>query len=178
MNTKKEITKLCTDCKTEFVIDSGDLNLYEKIGLEIPEMCFFCRLKQHLAFFPFGKFRKGVSDLSEENLSSNDGISALDLPDSIIDTDKNISTQALICPESNYRFNISPTEFEFHKNKSFSLPRLHFDTRILNKIKKIAVLKGYPYKCTFCENDINAYYPPEWNYQKIACEECYKQNIA
>ena len=115
---------------------------------------------------------------SEEDLSSHEGMSSLELPDSINDTDKEISMQALICPESKYRFNISSAEYEFHKNKSFALPRLHFDTRILKKIKKTAVLKAYPYKCTFCGNDIMAYYPPEWNYQKIACEECYKQNIA
>ena len=115
---------------------------------------------------------------SEEDLSSHEGMSSLELPDSINDTDKEISMQALICPESKYRFNISSAEYEFHKNKSFALPRLHFDTRIMKKIKKTAVLKAYPYKCTFCGHDIMAYYPPEWNYQKIACEECYKQNIA
>jgi hypothetical protein len=65
---QKTITKTCIDCKQEFTIDSGDLVLYEKVGLKIPEQCFFCRLKQYLAFWPFGKFRKGVSDLSGENL--------------------------------------------------------------------------------------------------------------
>ena len=42
----------------------------------------------------------------------------------------------------------------------------------------MSVLKRYPYKCFYCEKEINAYYPPEWGYEKIACEECYKQNIA
>jgi hypothetical protein len=115
---------------------------------------------------------------SEEDLSSQDGISSLELPDSILDTEKNISTQALICPETNYRFNISEAEYEFHKNKGFALPRIHFDLRMLKKARKTAVLKAYPYQCIFCGRDIMAYYPPEWGYKKIACEECYKQNIA
>ena len=60
--------KTCIDCKNEFIINSGDLILYQKVGLEIPEQCFDCRLKQYFAFWVFGKFRKGVSDLSGESL--------------------------------------------------------------------------------------------------------------
>jgi hypothetical protein len=115
---------------------------------------------------------------SEEDLSSEDGISSLELPDSILYTDSNITTQALICPESKYRFNISVSEYEFHKRKNFALSRLHFDSRILDKMKTMSIIKSYPYKCFYCKKDIMAYYPPEWGYQKIACEECYKQNIA
>ena len=115
---------------------------------------------------------------SEEDLSSQDGISSLKLLDSILDTKPEVTSQALICPETHFRFNISQAEYEFHKRKNFALPRLHFDLRMLKKARKTAVLKSYPYKCFYCGKDINAYYPPEWGYQKIACEECYKQNIA
>jgi len=115
---------------------------------------------------------------SDEDLSQTNGISSLELPDSILDTEPEISKQALICPETKYRFNISQAEYEFHKRKNFVLPRLHFDLRIMRKMKTMSVIKTYPYKCFYCEKDIEAYYPPEWNYQKIACEECYKQNIA
>ncbi|MFA6301325.1 MAG: hypothetical protein WC609_03170 [Candidatus Paceibacterota bacterium] len=115
---------------------------------------------------------------SEEDLSSKDGISSLELPDSIIDTKPDVVLQALICPETHYKFNISKTEYQFHKRKNFALPRKHFDLRTLKRIIKTTVLKSYPYKCVYCKKDINAYYPPEWGYQNIACEECYKQNIA
>ena len=114
---------------------------------------------------------------SEENLSSQDGISSLELVDSIIDTDSSVSSEALICPETGYRFNISSAEYKFHKRKNFALPRIHFDLRMLNKMKKTAVLKSYPHKCVYCKKNIQVYYPSEWGYQKIACEECYKQNI-
>ncbi len=115
---------------------------------------------------------------SEEDLSSDEGVSSLELPDSIKDTSSDVSTQALICPETHYRFNISKAEYEFHKRKNFTLPRLHFDRRIMKQVIKMSTTTSYPYKCFFCQKDINAYYPPEWGYQKIACEECYKQNIA
>ena len=115
---------------------------------------------------------------SEEDLSSKDGMSSLELPDSILKTEKSIISQALICPETKYRFNISEAEYEFHKRKGFALPRIHFDLRILKKARKTGILRAYPYKCIYCQSDIMAYYPPEWGYKKIACEECYKQNIA
>ena len=42
--------------------------MYEKVGIELPTICFFCRVKNHLSFWLFGKFRKGKSDLSGESL--------------------------------------------------------------------------------------------------------------
>ena len=114
----------------------------------------------------------------DDDLSSTDGVSSLELPDSIQDTEASISSQALICPRTHYRYNISPAEFQFHKNKSLALPREHFDQRILKKIRKTSVIKSYPYRCFYCQQDILAYYPPEWGYNKIACEECYKREIA
>ena len=115
---------------------------------------------------------------SEDDLSSQNGMSSLDLPDSINDTGKDITVIALICPETKYRFNVSEAEYEFHKRKGFALPRTHFDLRMLKRARKTATLKSYPSRCFYCQKDIMAYYPPGWGYGKIACEECYKQNIA
>ena len=61
-------TRTCQSCSTPFVITSGDFALYEKTGLEIPVNCFSCRVAQHFAFWPFGKFRSGVSALSGQSL--------------------------------------------------------------------------------------------------------------
>ena len=54
MNTKSQKINVCVNCKNKFVIDSGDLLLYEKVGLKIPKQCFECRLKQYFAFWVFG----------------------------------------------------------------------------------------------------------------------------
>lgn len=114
----------------------------------------------------------------DEDLTSTEGVPSLDLPDSILETEADVSTKALICPESKYRFNISPSEYEFHKRKKIALPRIHFDLRMIKKGRKTATLKTTDYQCHYCKKEINAYYPTEWGYHKIACEECYKQNIA
>lgn len=58
----------CTDCKKEFILSDAELGMYQKVGIELPTLCFFCRVKLHLSFWLFGKFRKGKSDLSGESL--------------------------------------------------------------------------------------------------------------
>ena len=57
-------TKNCEHCKADFSISPDELSMYEKVGVELPTICFSCRVKHHFAFWSFGKFRKGVSALS------------------------------------------------------------------------------------------------------------------
>ena len=121
------------------------------------------------------KFGGYWEDIDESNIQ---GMPTSELPDDIKDVPDTITTQALICPETGWRFNISQNELIFYKENNIPLPRYHFDVRTKNSLKYLTVLQSYPHNCTYCEKDINAYYPPEWGYQKIACEECYKQNIA
>ena len=114
-------------------------------------------------------------DINESHI---EGMPTSELPDDIKDITDDIITQALICPETGWRFNIAENELIFYQANNIPLPRYHFDVRTKNQLKYLTVLKSYPYTCFYCEKDIMAYYLPEWNYQKIACEECYKQNIA
>ncbi len=174
--TKEEYEKL----KTQIITDMEKRGEYGKF-MPYSMAPYDFNLSAGLIYFPDTpkeEILKHEGYWSDEDLSSEDGISSLDLPDSIKETEQNISSKALICPETKYRFNISASEYEFHKNKNFALPRTHFDLRILKKIRKTAVLKSFPYECFYCQKEIMAYYPPEWGYKKIACEECYKQNIA
>ena len=174
--TKEEYEKL----REKIITNMKEKGEYGKF---LPYSMGFCdyNLSNGMVYFPEvtkEEILKKGGYWSDEDLSQTDGIPTSELPDSITDTGPEISSQALICPETKYRFNISPAEYEFHKRKAFALPRLHFDRRIFNKIKKMSVLRSYSNKCFYCKADIMAYYPPEWGYQKIACEECYKQNIA
>lgn len=113
-------------------------------------------------------------DINENHI---EGMPTSELPDSIKDVPDTITTQALICPETGWRFNISQNELSFYRENNIPLPRLHFDVRIKNQLKYLTVLKAYPYTCFYCKSEIKAFYRTEWGYQKIACEECYKQNI-
>ena len=107
-----------------------------------------------------------------------EGMQTNKLPDSIKDVSNAVTTQALICPETGWRFNIAQNELTFYRENNIPLPRYHFDARIKKSLKYLTVLRSYPYKCVFCGGSIMAYYPPEWGYKKISCEECYKKNIA
>jgi len=64
----KQQSKICEHCNSNFLIKEEELSLYKKVGIEIPTICFFCRIKQQFSFWMFGKFRKGKADLSGENL--------------------------------------------------------------------------------------------------------------
>jgi hypothetical protein len=174
--TKEEYEKL----KTEII---KDMEKNREYGKFLPYSMGLCEYNfcTGMIYFPNLKKEEILSKGGywlDEDLSSSDGVSSHELPDSILETDASISSQALICPESKYRFNISPEEYQFHKRKNFALPRIHFDSRIMKRNQKMSIFKAYYYKCFYCKKDIMAYYPPEWGYQKIACEECYKQNIA
>ncbi|MEK7080878.1 MAG: hypothetical protein AAB902_00590 [Patescibacteria group bacterium] len=114
-------------------------------------------------------------DIDESHM---EGMPTDKLPDSIEDVPDTIIKEALICPETGWRFNIAQNELTFYRENNIPLPRYHFDVRTKKQLEYLTVLQSYPYKCIYCQKDISAYYPPEWNYKKIACEECYKQNIA
>ena len=115
------------------------------------------------------------ADIDESHI---EGMPTSQLPDDIKDVPDDIITKALICPETGWRFNIAQNELIFYKANNIPLPRYHFDTRTKKSLKYLTILQSYPYTCFYCQKDIKAYYLPEWGYKKIACEECYKQNIA
>jgi hypothetical protein len=113
-------------------------------------------------------------DLDESHIQ---GLSTDLLPDSIHEVSDDISSQALICPETGWRFNIAPNELIFYKQNNIPLPRYHFDVRIKNNFKYMSSLKSYPNKCFYCQKEIEVYYPPDWGYKNIACQNCYQQNL-
>jgi hypothetical protein len=107
-----------------------------------------------------------------------EGMLTSDLPDSINDVDESICKQALICPETGWRYNISEAELSFLKKMKIALPRVHFDVRTKERVITTSPTKSEVYKCVYCSKDINAYYPKSWSYQKIACESCYLKEIS
>jgi len=114
-------------------------------------------------------------DIDESHI---EGIDTNKLPDSIEDIDENICQQALICPYTGWRFNISSSELDFYKQNNIPLPRKHFDVRIKDLVKYSTVLETSRYDCFYCKNEIQAFYPKEWGYKNISCENCYQQNIS
>lgn len=107
-----------------------------------------------------------------------EGLPTSELPDLVSEADSSLPKQALICPVTGWRYNIAETELAFLKRKNIAIPRVHFDVRTKERMLALSQTKGEPYTCTFCSKNIIAYYPPEWGYKKISCEDCYQKNIA
>ncbi|MBP7804952.1 MAG: hypothetical protein KA052_01865 [Candidatus Pacebacteria bacterium] len=117
-----------------------------------------------------GYWSDGVEDSVEGKL-------ATELPDNISEVDAGIAKQPLVCPETGWRYNISPDEYTFLSRKKIALPRVHFDVRTKRRMHTIAPWRGNIRTCMYCEKSVTAYYPESWGYQKIACEDCYKREI-
>jgi hypothetical protein len=109
-----------------------------------------------------------------ENVISGD-----DLPDTIDQVQDEITKQRILCPETKLSYNITKDELAFYRQYSIPLPRRHFDYRTLERFKPFSMMV-IPQKgtCHFCKNEIEHYYAPELGFQKIACLECYQQNVA
>ncbi len=46
----KEETKICQNCKNDFVIDQADFNFYEKMKVPPPTFCYLCRAQRRFSF--------------------------------------------------------------------------------------------------------------------------------
>ena len=110
--------------------------------------------------------------------SPMDGASPEDLPDDIRDVGDGITTKRLICSKTHYSFNIAPRELEFYKAFNIALPYYHPDYRMQERFKRLLGFDTYTYACTFCGKNVEAYYPKEWGYKRVACMECYQKNIS
>ncbi len=108
---------------------------------------------------------------------SVEGLPTSELPDGISEVDSSICKQALVCPETGWRYNISPDELAFLSRKNIALPRVHFDVRTKKRMQTIAPWRSVPRTCMYCQKNVTAYYPESWGYQNIACEDCYKREV-
>jgi len=134
-----------------------------------------------VAHIYFPETKKAVEQMGghwEEEDATSEGRDTATLPDSIDDAEEDISKEPLLCPETGRRFNIAPSEFSFLKANGIPLPRYHFDKRTLDRFRPLAaMIEPRTGQCHFCGKEMTHYYPPGWNYRKIACIECYHKEV-
>ena len=85
--------------------------------------------------------------------------------------------KVFMCEETGRPFNLKQEEIEFYKKRSIPLPHHYPDVRTKHRIKNLFCIKPVNIKCVFCQKNIISYYPQEWEYKKIACEECYLREV-
>lgn len=61
-------TKICQSCKQNFTIELDDFAYYERLDIPPSDLCPYCRWKNLLAFWIFGRFRIAKSALSGKNI--------------------------------------------------------------------------------------------------------------
>ncbi|KKT00120.1 MAG: hypothetical protein UW07_C0001G0014 [Candidatus Nomurabacteria bacterium GW2011_GWF2_43_8] len=61
-------TKVCQNCKKEFVIEPDDFGFYEKIGVLPPKMCPECRMQLRLCFKNERRFYKRICDNCKKDI--------------------------------------------------------------------------------------------------------------
>ncbi|RJQ28432.1 hypothetical protein C4571_03610 [Candidatus Parcubacteria bacterium] len=131
------------------------------------------------SYFPATKeeVKKLGAIWEEPSETAAEGVRGDTLPDTIDEVSDGICTKPIICPKTGWRFNIAPQELRFYKANGIPLPQNHFDTRILELFKPLTVIKSFQGKCYRCGKSVTHFYPPEWGYQKIACENCYHAQV-
>ena len=63
-------TKICQNCKQEFVIDSEDINFYEKMKVPSPTFCWLCRAQRRMSWRNERSLFKRKSDCSGKDIFS------------------------------------------------------------------------------------------------------------
>lgn len=103
-------------------------------------------------------------------------ISALNLPDRIMDVDDSILKKAILCARSEKPFKLMAWELDFYKKNWIALPRFHPEERHADRMKLRNSWILNEDKCDKCGKVVKTTYP-SWRNVKIFCNECYKQEI-
>jgi hypothetical protein len=113
----------------------------------------------------------------EEGGSGTQGREVYEPPNDIADVRDEVTGKALVCTETKRAFNVTPEELSFLRRHHIPLPREYPDVRTLHRIQRLFSIFSREATCYFCRKIITTFYPPEWGFQKIACDECYLKEV-
>ncbi len=103
-------------------------------------------------------------------------IPAEKLPNSILDIPDDVLNWAIKCEISNRPYKIIPQELKFYRENNISIPHLHPDERLKERIKLRNPRKLHDRQCMKCDKDIQTTYAPERS-EIVYCEECYLKEL-
>ena len=110
-------------------------------------------------------------------ISSNDGSDVKDLPDiSQAITDELIG-QSFLCPIAKQVFTFTKQELDFYRKHNLPLPDLYPEERNRRRFKKMAPPVPRIINCPGCSKKITTYYPKDWGYERMGCEDCYLKTV-
>jgi hypothetical protein len=74
-------------------------------------------------------------------------------------------------------FKLIPQEEEFYKKNNIPLPQVHPEKRSRIRYKFMTTVKSQNGTCCQCHKNIIHYYPAEWAYKNIICNNCYGKSL-
>jgi len=81
------------------------------------------------------------------------------------------------CSVTGRPYSFIQQELDFYRHHKLPLPALYPEERNRLRFGKLLPLHPHKAKCFKCQKEITSYYPEEWGYKKVACEECYLKEI-
>ena len=108
------------------------------------------------------------------------------LPENIDDVDDSILKEVIECEHNGKdcnqqcitAFKILPDELQFYRQMNLALPRLCYNCRYYERLKKVNVPRLYHRKCMNegCENEFETAIAPERK-EIVYCEKCYQDEF-
>lgn len=130
-------------------------------------------------FFP--KTKEEVEKMQGlwENLEepSVEGLSIYPFKNDIAEVGDDVVGKALVCERTKRAFNITADELGFLKRHEIPLPHFYPDVRTVERTKRLFNIFPRAAKCSFCGRQIVSFYPEEFGYKRLACEECYQREV-
>lgn len=101
---------------------------------------------------------------------------ATEIPQDIAETPGDITEKILTCERSGKPFKIIPQELKLYKFHKLPLPRMRFDERHLDRIRKRNPRYLWSRECQKCGASVETSYAPE-RPETVYCEKCYLEEV-
>jgi len=135
-------------------------------------------------FFPLSKeeaLAQGYRWKDREKRNYETTVKSSELPETIAEVDDSILNEVIECaekdnPDSVGAFRVTPNELSFYRRMDLPLPRVCFDIRHMQRMRKRPPLKIIKRQCSKCEIEVETVYNEDYA-PIIFCEQCYKQEV-
>ncbi len=117
-------------------------------------------------------------DEPNPDLKNLEVIKARDLPKDIKNVGDDILQKVILCEKTEKPFRLIKAELDFYRKHNLSLPILHPNIRILERLISRNPARLWKANCAKCQKEMDTSYPPEKQKEyKIYCRECYKEEF-
>ena len=105
------------------------------------------------------------------------GTSASELSDLSTAITDDLIGKPFLCVKTGQPFTFIKQELDFYRRYNLPLPNLHPEQRNRRRFGKMAPPIPHKFKCPGCKRELVTYYPEEWGYKRIGCDDCYLKTV-